>query len=208
MKPGIALDADPNQTSCCARSNLDRWLGVAACLSVFFLLGPQRSFGAEATNWTTALDHKNMMEQLGIKRLRPGPSGRASATNAANYDPAKANPFPDLPDPLTMRDGRKVTTPEMWWRERRPEIVEDFEREVVGRVPKSAPKVSWSVVSNVTGGFVGKVQANGKQVVGLVDNSAHPDIAVNIRMTLVTLASARWRTRGSLEHETLPGVGQ
>ena len=93
-----------------------------------------------------------MMEQLGIIRLRPGPSGQPGATNSANYDPAKANPFPDLPDVLTLKNGQKVTTAEMWWKQRRPEIVEDFEREVIGRVPKNVPKVTWTVVSNVTGG--------------------------------------------------------
>src|SRR5262249_17636919 len=53
----------------------------------------------EPLNWTTQQDHQNMKEQLGIKALRPGPSGRAGAPNSANYDPAKANPYPDLPDP-------------------------------------------------------------------------------------------------------------
>ena len=33
----------------------------------------------------------------------------------------------------------------MWWKQRRPEIVEDFEREVLGRVPKNVPKVTWVV---------------------------------------------------------------
>ena len=135
------------------------------------------------------MDHKNMMEQLEIKRLRPGPSGRTGATNSANYDPAKANPFPNLPDPLVLKDGRKVTTPEMWWKDRRPEIVEDFEREVVGRVPKNTPKVTWTVVSNVTDGLVGKLRANGKRLIGRVDNSAYPEIEVNIQMTLVTPAT-------------------
>ena len=40
-----------------------------------------------------------MKDQLGITRLRPGPSGLAGVTNSANYDPTKANPFPNLPDP-------------------------------------------------------------------------------------------------------------
>src|SRR5438874_9447988 len=93
-------------------------------------------------DWTAQQDHQNMMQQLGIARLRPGPSGRTGATNSANYDPAKANPFPDLPDALTLKDGRKVTTPEIWWKQRRPEIVEGFEREVIGRVPKNVPKVT------------------------------------------------------------------
>lgn len=61
-----------------------------------------------------------MMNQLGITKLRPGPSGRVGATNSANYDPEKANPFPDLPNPLTLKNGQKVTTPEMWWKKRRP----------------------------------------------------------------------------------------
>jgi hypothetical protein len=79
-------------------------------------------------NWTAAEDHQNMMDQLGIKALRPGPSGNESAPNHANYDESRANPFPNLPDVLTLEDGGKVTTPDIWWKQRRPEIFEDFER--------------------------------------------------------------------------------
>src|SRR3954468_11242858 len=139
----------------------------------------------------TAADHRNMMEQLGITKLRPGPSGRAGATNEANYDPAKANPFPNLPDPLVLKSGQKVTTPEVWWKQRRPEIVEDFEREVFGRVPKNVPKVTWSVVSNLANGLVGTLPAHGKQLIGHVDNSSAPEIEVDIRMTLVTPAKVK-----------------
>src|SRR5579872_4398387 len=99
----------------------------------------------EPKNWTAAEDHQNMMDQLGIKALRPGPSGNESAPNHANYDEATANPYPNLPDVLTLKNGKKVTTPAMWWNQRRPEIVEDFEREVLGRVPKNTPNVTWEV---------------------------------------------------------------
>ena len=85
-----------------------------------------------------------MMDQLKITAVRPGPSGDETAPNHANYDEAKANPFPDWPDILTTKDGRKVTTADLWWKVRRPEIVEDFEREVLGRAPKDTPKVTWS----------------------------------------------------------------
>jgi hypothetical protein len=143
----------------------------------------------EPKNWTTAEDHRNMMEQLGIKALRPGPSGNENAPNHANYDEATANPFPHLPEVLTLKDGRKVTTPEMWWNLRRPEIVEDFEREVLGRVPKNAPKVTWSVANTVRE-TVGSRPVIGKQLVGRVDNSSYPLIEVNIQMILVTPADA------------------
>jgi hypothetical protein len=140
-------------------------------------------------NWTAAEDHQNMMDQLGIKALRPGPSGNEAAPNHANYDESKANPFPNLPDPLTLKNGKKVTTPDLWWKERRPEIVEDFERDVLGRVPKSVPRVTWTVTSTINT-MVGSHAAIGKQLVGHLDNSACPLINVDIQMALVTPAIA------------------
>ena len=89
-----------------------------------------------------------MLDRLGIKTLRPGPSGNESAPNHANYDEALANPYPSLPDVLTLKNGRKVTTAAMWT-ERRKEIVEEFDREVFGRVPANAPAVTWTVMRTV-----------------------------------------------------------
>jgi len=132
-----------------------------------------------------------MKDQLGIVRLRPGPSGRAGATNAANYDPAEANPFPNLPDPLVLKNRRQVTTANIWWKQRRPEIVEDFEREVFGRVPKNVPKVTWLVVSQATDRVVGELPVAARQLVGRMDNSACPAIKVEIQMSLVTPANAK-----------------
>src|SRR3989454_8677798 len=127
-----------------------------------------------------------MKDQLGIKTLRPGPSGRGGATNEANYDPAKANPYPDLPDPITLKNGQKVTTAEIWWKQRRPEIVEDFEREVIGRIPKNVPKVTWTITTQAVDRVVGELPVNARQLVGHVDNAACPSINVHIQMTLVT----------------------
>ena len=135
--------------------------------------------------WTTADDHRHMMEQLGIAALRPGPSGNELAPNHANYDEALANPFPALPDALTLRNGRKVTTADMWRSERRPEIVEDFERQVIGRVPKQAPRVTWTAIRTVDADVAGRAVV-GKRLVGHVDNSSHPAITVDIQLILVT----------------------
>ncbi len=143
----------------------------------------------EALQKATAEDHKQMMDQLGIRALRPGPSGRAGAPNEANYDEAKANPYPKLPEVLRLHNGKPVKTAGDWWHKRRPEIVEDFEREVLGRVPKNAPKVAWSVSKTETID-VGGVPAISRQLVGHVDNSSYPEINVDMQMTLVTPAAA------------------
>src|SRR5262245_29732326 len=145
-------------------------------------------------NWNAAQDHRNMMEQLGITKLRPGRNGNANATNnPANYDPEKANPFPNWPDPLTLKNGQKVATADAWWKLRRPEIVEDFEREVIGRVPKDTPKVTWTITTQATDRVVGNLPVIAKQLVGHVDNSACPAIGVDIQMTLVTPAEVKGR---------------
>ncbi|HXB06613.1 MAG TPA: hypothetical protein VNW04_05850 [Puia sp.] len=135
-------------------------------------------------------DHDDMMRQLGITALRPGPSGDANAPNHANYDEAKANPCPQLPDVLTLPNGKKVTTPEIWWKQRRPELVEALEREVYGRLPANLPKVTWTV--KVTDHeFVGFTPVVARELVGHVDNSAYPLIDVDIKMVVVVPANVK-----------------
>ena len=140
--------------------------------------------------FTAQEDHDNMMQQLGIKQLRPGPSGNESDANHANYDETLANPCPQLPDILTTKGGKKVTSADMWWKQRRPEIVEDFEREIYGRLPKHIPKVNWEV-KIIDKEFVGWTPVIAKQIIGHVDNSEYPLINVDINMILVVPANAK-----------------
>jgi hypothetical protein len=139
--------------------------------------------------FTAEQDHQNMMDQLGIKSLRPGPSGNESAPNHANYDESLATPYPDLPDLLTLKNGKKVTTPEIWWKQRRPEIVEDMEKEIYGRLPKKIPAVKWTVDISERE-YVGFTPVIAKKLTGHIDNSEYPLIDVNISMVLVTPANA------------------
>src|SRR5258707_8990448 len=143
-----------------------------------------------AMNWTADQDHQNMMDQLGIRVLRAGTIGNEKDANHANYDEAQANPYGDLPDALTLKSGQKNTSAEQWWNQRRPEIVEEFEREVVGRIPPNVPKVTWAVKST-TDSKAGVFPVVGKQLVGHVDNSLYPWINVDIEMTLVTPGNAK-----------------
>ena len=134
--------------------------------------------------FTAQQDHENMMKQLGIKSLRPGPSGNESAPNHANYDEAVANPCPQLPEVLTLNNGKRVTSADIWWEQRRPEIIDAFEREMYGRLPKEIPAVTWNVkISDRE--FIGRTPVIAKQLIGHVDNSQYPFINVDIQMMLV-----------------------
>jgi len=137
----------------------------------------------------TEKEHRRELDVLGIKELRPGANGDAHAANAANYDESKANPYPTLPDPLVLNDGKRVTSAKVWWGERRPEIVELYDREILGRTPANLPKVTWEVVST-TREKNGGVEVITKQLTGHVDNSIDPAIKVDIDLTLSTPANA------------------
>jgi hypothetical protein len=132
-------------------------------------------------------DHRQMMQQLGISELRPGPSGNPEAPNAAISDEAKVLPY-FLPNPLEFDDGSKVNTPEQW-EKRRLEITEHFDSEIYGRLPDNMPGVTWKVVSEkdtMDGNFPVKI----KQLKGIVDNSSYPEITVEIDLTLGTPAKS------------------
>ena len=138
---------------------------------------------------TSEQDHQRTMDLLHITSLRRGVDGDPKSPNAANYDDSRANSDLKLPDPLRLKKGKKVTTAKMWWKKRRPEIVEDFDREIYGRVPRNTPKVNWEIVST-TKEMNGDVPVITKRLSGHVDNSAYPLVKVDIDLTLTTPANA------------------
>jgi hypothetical protein len=52
----------------------------------------------------------------------------------SNFDEAKVGEY-TLPDPLKLANGERVTSAEMWTKQRRPELVKIFEENMYGRVP-------------------------------------------------------------------------
>ncbi len=168
-----------------------------------FAVGPMaRSALAQSDNpppvqSTAEQDHQHLMDLLHITSIRPGRNGTPGQPNYANYDESTANPYPTLPDPLKMKDGRPVTSAAMWWKERRPEIVADMDSEVYGKVPMVTPKVTWEVTSvtnrtltNGTGENATVFPVIVKQLVGHVDNSFYTNISVNIQLSLTLPANA------------------
>jgi hypothetical protein len=139
---------------------------------------------------TAEQDHKLMMDQLGITEIRRGADGRdPNAPNAANYDESKGNPYPELPAVLTFDNGKPVKNARDW-KKRRAELVEHFDREVYGRVPKHVPGVTWSV-KETRDEVVGGKPVTFRKLVGHVDNSAYPLITVDIEAELTTPKDAK-----------------
>ena len=138
---------------------------------------------------TAVQDHQRIMDLLHITAIRRGADGDPNSPNAANYDESKANVYASLPDPLVLKDGKKVASAEIWWKQRRSEIVEEFDREIYGRAPKATPKVNWEVLST-TKEMHEDVPVLTKKLVGHMDNSSYPLVSVDIQLTLTTPANA------------------
>ncbi len=138
---------------------------------------------------TAEADHQRLMDLLGIKELRRGADTDAKSPHAANYDESKADRYSNLPDPLALKSGARVTTSDVWWQQRRPEIVADYEREILGRAPTSLPKVTWEVVSIAHESLAG-IPVITKRLAGHVNNSICRQISVTIDLILTTPANA------------------
>jgi (4-O-methyl)-D-glucuronate---lignin esterase len=160
-------------------------------LSTWIILCPfaSRAQSPQTTNTlpppvqlTASQDHQRLMDLLRITTLRRGPDGDPKSPNAANFDESKVAPY-SLPDPLVLKNGKKADSPEVWWTQRHPEIVEEFDREIYGRVPKDMPAVHWEVAS-ITKEEDAGVPIITKKLLGHVDNSAYPLITVDIQLTL------------------------
>jgi hypothetical protein len=155
-----------------------------------FRMSPADSLRRDSINRATQQDYKIMLQQLNITSTRPGPSGNPQAPNAANADESKASPYTSLPEALILNNGKKVTDATTWWNKRRPEIVEAFDREIYGRMPKNLPNVTWEVLST-TNETNGNYPVITKKLAGHVDNSSYPGIKVDIQLTLTTPANAK-----------------
>ena len=139
---------------------------------------------------TAEQDHWRLLDLLHISSPRPGVNGNdLHAPNAVNYDEAKANPYPVLPDPLLLNNGKRVTDAETWWKRRRTEIVAAFDREVYGRIPDNVPPVAWQVIETKQE-LKYEVPVVSKKIVGHVDNTSYPLVNVDIQLSVTTPANA------------------
>lgn len=165
-------------------------LGVVACAAAPAAATPaQQSTTLEPPVQLTAeQDHRRLLDLLRIKELRRGPDGDPKSPRHANFDESQVKPY-KLPDPLLLKNGQRVRSAQTWWQQRRPQLVELFDKEIYGRVPSNAPKVIWEVAHTRHDSVEG-VPVIAKDLVGHLDNGAYPLINVDIQLTLTTPANA------------------
>lgn len=178
----ITLDEHRKFLSYLKQNEKDIWIPTMIEAAEHIKEWQERDRQAKAVQKATNDDYQNMLSQLKITSVRPGPSGNPSAPNAANADETKASPYTSLPDPLQLKNGKKVTDAATWFKKRRPEIQEDFDKEIYGRVPKNTPTVHWEIVSTVDT-VIGNIAAITKNLLGHVDNSSYPQLKVDIQLS-------------------------
>ncbi|GAB4035928.1 acetylxylan esterase [Spirosoma gilvum] len=102
---------------------------------------------------------------------------RSGWGNWSNYDEAKANDY-TLPDPLKLKNGKPVKDANAWWKQRRPEILNDYLTEIYGKTPANTPRVTFASTgtdSTVLGG-----KATKRTLIGQIDNSRFPSATPSI----------------------------
>ncbi|MDB5241551.1 MAG: acetyl xylan esterase [Spirosoma sp.] len=106
---------------------------------------------------------------------------RSGWGNWSNYDESKAEGY-KLPDPLVLKTGKPVTSANMWWKQRRPEILNDYTTEIYGKIPANTPNVTFAHAGVDSVVLAGK--ANRSTIIGQVDNSRYPTATPSIPVTL------------------------
>lgn len=102
----------------------------------------------------------------------------AQQTFAQNYDESKVGVY-QLPELLITQSGETVSTPEQWEKIRRPEILQLFENQVYGQVPKDFDDIRFKVTNEDKKAMNGK--ATLKEVAITVTRN-NKSVILNLRM--------------------------
>lgn len=105
---------------------------------------------------------------------------RSGWGNWTNYTEDMANRY-TLPDPLVLKNGKRVKDVNTWWKQRRPEILNDYLTEIYGKTPTQTPAVTFATEgedSTVLGG-----KATRRSLLGRIDNARYPAAKPSIPVT-------------------------
>ena len=142
-------------------------MAIAAPALVTPVLAQDRAAIAAAS----AAERQRELDLLGIAQMQKGATAYdIGAPGNANYDEAKANPYPHLPPLMVLHDGTPVTTP-VQWQARRAQIRALFDENVYGKYPAHIPGVTWRVTGTEKRDVSG-IAAIVKHVTGQVDRKS------------------------------------
>ena len=140
----------------------------------------------------SAAERDRELKVLGIEAMQPGVTAYdIGKPGNANYDEAKANPYPHLPEMLVMKDGTRVTSAKQWKR-RSDELRGIFAEQIYGSYPPHLPAMTWKVIDTQETTVTG-VPVIVKHVIGHVNNSSYPAITIEFPIDVVTPAKAKGR---------------
>ncbi|WP_161604229.1 esterase [Roseiconus nitratireducens] len=100
--------------------------------------------------------------------------------HVSNYDQTQV-PAYELPDPLQMQDGTRVTTADQWQR-RRQEILGFYQQQIYGQVPENAPGVTWKVMETDEGSRGDATTKKIEGTVGAADQEDAPKLHVTLHV--------------------------
>jgi len=133
---------------------------------------PTVSTAPPPVTFTADQDHRNMMDQLGIKALRPGPSGNEKASNHAitmsrrpisiPISPTRSSSTTASPSPR-RRCGGINAVPRSW----------TCMRSTFTAAFQNVPSVKWTVTA-IDHEMIGFNRVIAKDLIGEVDNASYP----------------------------------
>ena len=151
----------------------------------FMMFGGGNRANQDSLRKITEADYADMLAKVGVGQPREGRQpNSADESKHPNYDELTANPYPFYPDPLVTASGKKVTSAKMWYKERRPELVNLFEENVYGRIPDQVPTVKWEITNEEKKDFAGKPVVV-RYLKGVADNSICPSIKVEMEVSVI-----------------------
>lgn len=109
---------------------------------------------------------------------------RAVTGHVTNYREDAVPPY-HLPDPLVLNNGQPVRNANDWFERRRPELIQAYEREIFGRVPRSAPPVRFEEAEPAAPAFDGKAVRR-----RIVAHFGGPARGVDVSFVIYTPATA------------------
>lgn len=149
---------------------------------------PKNTFPANPANpegnWTDSARNPNAPYSRSAFGLWNNYSDRSSGL-FPGPDSARVGDYTPI-NLLKMKNGKVITTADVWWKKRRPEIVKDIEDQLYGRIPPKEilPKVTWSV--KTSSGGKGNSAYIQKEITGTIDISRYPQVR-NKPVILATL---------------------